>query len=77
MWIITRNKKRDAAATITISGDCICGFFPSLWDRWGMGLQPGLTQSVTANKMSFYDCGKYAFWGEGLRVGNRPLTKWL
>ena len=24
-----------------------------------MGLQPGLTQSVTANNMSFYDRGNY------------------
>ncbi len=37
------------------------GFFPPSPRKggWGMDLEPELTQSVTANKMSFCDCGKY------------------
>ena len=35
-----------------------CFPFP-IGNRRGMGLQPGLIQSVAANKMSFYDRGKH------------------
>ncbi len=44
-----------------------------------MGRQPELTPSVTTNKMSFYDCGKYpkplpelVEGNTGMRCGRSP-----